>query len=78
MIVFKIDELVSQGGKSRRKTANEMGIRQHTFNDLCNGKVVTVRVQHLDMICKYFNCSLEEIIGYQEDKNERKENNGDV
>lgn len=68
MIVFKIDELIKQEGKSRRMVANEIGIRQHTFNDLCKGKAITVRVQYLDMICKYFNCTLDELIEYQKDE----------
>ncbi|MCM3454918.1 helix-turn-helix transcriptional regulator [Heyndrickxia oleronia] len=63
MIYFKIDELRKKRGLSRRAIAKELDIRQDTFNNLCRNEVITVRIEHIEKLINYFECSsMDELI----------------
>ncbi|WP_374724222.1 helix-turn-helix domain-containing protein [Calidifontibacillus erzurumensis] len=73
MIKIQLQELLDKKGISQRTLAKETNIRQETINRMCNNNSVYLRIDHLDKICDFLNCSLDEIIIYKKvDKNSKK------
>jgi len=68
LIYFRLQELCDKYKVSRRLVARECDIRQDTFNSMCNNDVIMIRIEHIDRLCKYFNCEPGEIIKFIEEK----------
>lgn len=67
MIIIKLQQLLDDKNVSQRALARELDIRQDTINKMCNNNAVFIRIDHLDKICAYFNCSLEDILEYSKE-----------
>lgn len=53
---------------SQRELAQLTGIRQATISAYCNDTFVMIPKEHLDIFCKFFNCKVEDLIEYVEEK----------
>lgn len=49
---------------SQRELSQITGIRQPTISAYCNDTFVMIPKEHLDILCKYFNCRIEDLIEY--------------
>jgi putative transcriptional regulator len=56
---------------SQRELSQLTGIRQPTISAYCNDTFVMIPKEHLDILCKYFNCSVNDLVEFvQEEKAE--------
>ncbi len=75
MIRFKLQELMAekQFREGRRVTITELsevtGINRVTLSKLVNQRGYSTVTENIDRICKYFNCSVSDVMEYlEEDK----------
>jgi len=74
MLRFKIKEILSKKEfeKGRRITIAEVaegaGIHRVTLSRMINKKGLSTSTEHLDKLCRYFNCKIEDIVEYISDE----------
>lgn len=64
MIKFNIKLLRLQHNMSQKQLIELSGIRPQTLSEYENSKAKMIRVEHLDILCKIFNCQLGDLITY--------------
>lgn len=75
MIRYRIQELLAEKHfrDGRRVTmmelADETGISRVTLSKMVNHRGYGTLTDHLDRLCRYFNCSLSELAEYVPDEN---------
>ena len=76
MLRFKLKELIAEKEfqESRRVTIAEIaettGIARNTLSRILNQPGWNVRSEHLDKLCAYFNCRIEELVEYIPDRSD--------
>lgn len=68
MIVFKVKELLEKEKMSRYKLRQYSGLSYDRVNDYYFGRVKAIKTEELEILCKLFNCAIEDIIEYKKDK----------
>jgi putative transcriptional regulator len=74
MIRFRIQELLAekQFKEGRRVTLNELsevtGINRVTLSKMINQKGYSSVTNNIDKLCKFFNCSVGDVMEYVEDQ----------
>lgn len=74
MIRFRIQELLAekQFKEGRRVTLNELsevtGINRVTLSKMVNQKGYSSVTNNIDKLCKFFNCSVGDVMEYVDDK----------
>lgn len=63
MIIFKLKELMEAREVGQRELSRQTGIRQATISDYVNNKVKHINTETLDILCDYFKCNIEDILG---------------
>lgn len=70
MITIKLYDLVWKHKVRGYQVAEATGLSTATISKLMQGENIDVKLSTIDKLCKYFNCTLSEIIEYtNEDKN---------
>jgi putative transcriptional regulator len=64
-IIIKFAGLLEKHNLSHRKFAKITGIRHPTISAMCNNEVKQIPLENLDTICKYFDCSIQDILEYK-------------
>ena len=62
MVKMNMKILMATKEVSQRKVAEDTGIGTNTINSYVNNTFTTINKDHIDMLCKYFNCKVEELI----------------
>lgn len=68
MIKMKLHLRMAERKLSQRELAQLTGIRQPTISAYCNNTFVMIPKEHLDILCKYFNCRVEDLVEYVHEK----------
>ena len=68
VIVFKVKELLENQKMSRYKLRQYSGLSYDRVNDYYFSRVKAIKTEELDILCKLFNCKVEDIIEYKKDK----------
>jgi DNA-binding Xre family transcriptional regulator len=75
MLRFKVKEMIAKKefDDGRRITITEVaegaGIHRVTLSKLINRRGFSTGTDHLDGLCRYFNCKIEELVEYVPDEN---------
>ncbi len=64
MIIIKLDDLLWQHKLTSKSLAKATGLGTSTISKLRNGKNQNISLKTLNELCKYFKCSVNEIIEY--------------
>ena len=70
MLRFKLKELIAEKEfqEGRRVTVGEIaestGIARNTLSRILNQPGWNVRSEHLDKLCAYFNCRIDQLVEY--------------
>ena len=52
---------------TQKELSTQTGIRQATISDYANNKNIMFVKNHLDILCNYFNCEIQDLIEYKKD-----------
>jgi DNA-binding Xre family transcriptional regulator len=75
MLRFKLKELIADKAfkEDRRITiaevAEECGLNRMTLSKIANRKGCSTNSDNLDKLCRYFDCSIEDLVTYIKDDN---------
>lgn len=58
----KLRSLLTQKGLTQAELAQATGIRPSTVSQLCNNVAVSFKFSHLELICKFLKCDLNDIL----------------
>lgn len=64
MILFKLDDLIWQHKTTAEKIYQKTGIGKSTLSTIRNNKNRNISIKTLDRLCKYFNCTISDILEY--------------
>ncbi len=67
MIAFKLDDLLWQHRKTAEQVRLATGISAATLSNIRTGKNLNISINTLNELCKYFKCSVSDILEYVED-----------
>lgn len=62
MIFIHLRELLNAAGISQAELSRSTGIRPSTICDLCNYNAAFLKLDHLEKICTFLNCKVEDLI----------------
>lgn len=65
MVVFKIKELLEKNKLSRYKLRQYTGFTYERINDYYFGRVKSIKVDEIEILCKIFKCNTADIIEYK-------------
>lgn len=65
MVVFKIKNLLEKNNMSRYKLRQYTGFSYTRVNDYYFGRVKDIKVSEVEILCKLFNCKIEDIVEYK-------------
>lgn len=64
MVRMKLHILLETHRLSQRELAQRTGIRFETINKYTNNKYKYINNNHLDILCKFFHCEIDNLIEY--------------
>lgn len=62
MIILKLNDLMSNKNIGQRELSRQTGIRQATLSCYCNDTYKQISRDHIDILCNFFDCSVEDLI----------------
>lgn len=65
MIKCRLKVLLAEHDLNQKELAEQTGIRVSTISDMCNNKSKHIPLDTLDILCNYFNCSLNDIYNHE-------------
>ena len=68
MITVKLYDLVWRHKVKGYQVAEATGLSTATISKLMKGENIDVKLSTIDKLCKYFNCSLWDVIEYNYDR----------
>lgn len=68
MIRFKLDDLIWMHRTTAKDIFQKTGIGKSTLSTIKNNKNVNISIRTLDKLCKYFNCTISDLLEYIPDK----------
>lgn len=68
MIKMKLHLKMAEKKLSQRELSQLTRIRQPTISAYCNDTFIMIPKEHLDILCKFFNCKVEDLVEYVENK----------
>lgn len=66
-IRIKLDELLTQSGKTAKEVSAATGIMEGALSEWRNNKITKMDLRTLVKLCRYFNCTLPDLIEYVPD-----------
>jgi putative transcriptional regulator len=67
MVRMKLNVLLNKYRLSQRELSLNTGIRFDTINKYTNNNYKYISNEHLNILCKFFNCDITDLIEYIED-----------
>ena len=62
MVIFNIDKLLQKNKKSKYWLCMQMNITTRNLNRIIKGQTSSISFQYLQHLCKYLNCTIDELI----------------
>lgn len=67
-VKIHLSELLGKRKMTQAELARKTGIRPNTINEMYWELIERVNLNHIEMICKELNCSIEELLEITEKK----------
>lgn len=67
MIQMRLHILMAEKRITQKQLSEATGIRQPTISAYCNETYKHIVKEHIEVLCDYFNCDLEDLIKYTKD-----------
>jgi len=67
MIKMNLEYLLYKHKITQKKLADSTNIPKNTINRYFNETWTTINKEHLDEMCKYFNCEVQDILEYKDE-----------
>lgn len=67
MIKSRLKILLAEHDMNQKDLHEKTGIRPTTISDICNNKIKHIPINTLDVLCKFFDCQVQDIFQYQND-----------
>jgi putative transcriptional regulator len=67
MVRMKLHILLDTHRLSQRELSLKTGIRFETINKYTNNSYKYISNEHIDILCKFFNCQVSDLIEYVRD-----------
>lgn len=67
MIRCNLDYLLKKSNISQKELSEKLNINKNTVSNYINDNFITINKEHLDLFCKEFNCSPNDIFEYVTD-----------
>ncbi len=67
MVHFNIEKLLKDKKKSKYWLCQSMNITSRNLNRVINGETSSISFKYLEDLCKYLDCSLDELIDIDKD-----------
>ena len=64
MIKIKVSDMLGKFKWSQKDLADKTGIRPASINTMYHETIKKIDVEHIDKLCKIFNCSIEDLLEY--------------
>lgn len=64
MIQMRLHVLIAEKRITQRELSEATGIRQPTISAYCNETYKHIVKEHIEILCKYFDCDLVDLIKY--------------
>lgn len=61
MAQLNIDKLLKEYGLTQKDLADCTGINKNTVSKYCNGTFENINKMHIDLLCKFFDCNVNEL-----------------
>lgn len=71
MLSLRINEILTQQGKTPYWLGKQTGISQNNIGKICNGETSTIRFDTIEKICKVLNCSINDLFTTDDPKMQR-------
>ena len=62
MVTFNIEKLLKKNKKTKYWVCQQMGITNRNLNRIIDGETTSISFKYLEDLCKFLNCSLEELV----------------
>jgi putative transcriptional regulator len=62
MIHLKLKEIMEEHSIGQRELSRQTGIRQGTISDYVNNTFKMINKEHLETLCDFFNCELNDLV----------------
>ena len=67
MVEMRLHMLLAEKRMTQKELSDITGIRQPTISAYCNETYKHIVKEHIDILCKYFECELTDLIRYNKD-----------
>lgn len=67
MVEMRLHILMAEKRITQSKLSEETGIRQPTISSYCNETYKHIVKDHIEILCKYFDCKITDLIKYTRD-----------
>ena len=67
MLKFDIEKLLKKNKKSKYWLCQKMNITNRNLNRIINGETTSISFKYLEELCKYLNCTIDELIDIERD-----------
>lgn len=68
MIKMRLNIMIAEHGINKSQLANATNIGLNTISRYCNNSFEKIDKEHLDKLCKHFQCELLDLIQYYNDE----------
>lgn len=68
MIRLRVLDILEEQKHSKYWLYNQMGMSYQNFNRMVNNETTSIRYENIEKLCKYLNCSLDELFCIKPDK----------
>ena len=65
---MKLHLLLAEYRLTQQELSYATGIRQSTISNYCNDSYKHIVKEHINVLCDYFNCDIQDLIEYIKDK----------
>lgn len=69
MVRIYLSKLLGERRMSQKELSEKTGIRPNTINEWYHEIVVSLKVEHIDLICEALDCTIDELIQVTPNKN---------
>lgn len=70
MVVFNIEELLKKKNKTKYWLCQQMDISYTNLSKVINGKAKSISFKYIEGLCKYLDCTLDELINIEPKEDE--------
>lgn len=68
MIKIKVSNLLGEHKMTMKQLSERTGIRPTTISDLYHERTKRIQIDHIEKLCKVFNCQVGDIFECQEEE----------